>query len=85
MSGGNRWRLYVFMGRFYQYRRFNLSTPSDGVGKSIIGGELIHYLIIEYGDLSCQYLSLALSCHIGRAANRECRQQIKVVLDIQVS
>ena len=27
MSGGNRWRLYVFIRRFYQFQRFNLAIP----------------------------------------------------------
>ena len=27
ISGGNRWRLYVFIHRFYQRRPFNLSVP----------------------------------------------------------
>ena len=27
MSGGNRWRLYVFMRRFYQLQRVKLSVP----------------------------------------------------------
>ena len=27
MSGGNLWRLYVFIHRFYQLRAFNLAVP----------------------------------------------------------
>ena len=31
MSGGNQWRLYVFIGRFYQLRRVKLSVPRSAL------------------------------------------------------